>query len=190
MLPFCTIVHLLVTISISVFKTRRFDRICLISLSLMRGIHFSSFQHNIFKNRQQSILRNTINKAYVKAMKLSIYWSIDIPNFTYGHKLWVMTKRTRLGYKWWNWAFSEGCLGSSWETGWGSQTFQRGSEYCIERSQLRWFGRLSRMPPGCILGEMFRACWTGKRPRGRPRTHCRGYISRNWLGRKWMVGWI
>ena len=48
----------------------------------------------------------------------------------------------------------------------------------IERSQLRWFGHLTRMPPGRLLGEVFRACPTGRRPRGRPRTRWRDYISR------------
>uniref|UniRef100_A0A3P9B3B7 Ubiquitin-like domain-containing protein n=1 Tax=Maylandia zebra TaxID=106582 RepID=A0A3P9B3B7_9CICH len=32
------------------------------------------------------------------------------------------------------------------------------------------------MPPG--LGEVFRACPTGRNPRGRPRTHWRDYITR------------
>ena len=48
----------------------------------------------------------------------------------------------------------------------------------IERSQLRWFGHLARMPPGRLPGEVFRACPTGRRPRGRPRTRWRDYISR------------
>ncbi|KAK3566905.1 hypothetical protein QTP86_004875 [Hemibagrus guttatus] len=48
----------------------------------------------------------------------------------------------------------------------------------IERGQLRWLGHLFRMPPGRLPGEVFRACPTGKRPRGRPRTRWRGYVSR------------
>ncbi|KAK3514344.1 hypothetical protein QTP70_015871, partial [Hemibagrus guttatus] len=48
----------------------------------------------------------------------------------------------------------------------------------IERGQLRWLGHLFRMPPGCLPGEVFRACPTGKRPRGRPRTHWRDYVFR------------
>ncbi|CAI5678752.1 unnamed protein product [Oreochromis niloticus] len=40
------------------------------------------------------------------------------------------------------------------------------------------FGHLTRMPPGRLLGEVFRACPTGRRPRGRPRTRWRDYISR------------
>ena len=47
----------------------------------------------------------------------------------------------------------------------------------VERSQLRWFGHLSRMPAGCLPREVYQACPTGKRPRGRPRIRWRNYIS-------------
>lgn len=29
---------------------------------------------------------------------------------------------------------------------------------CIKRIQLRWFGHLTRMPPGNLLGEVLQAC--------------------------------
>uniref|UniRef100_A0A672GMW1 DDE Tnp4 domain-containing protein n=1 Tax=Salarias fasciatus TaxID=181472 RepID=A0A672GMW1_SALFA len=48
----------------------------------------------------------------------------------------------------------------------------------IERNQLRWLGHLFRMPPGRLPREVFRACPTGRRPRGRPRTRWRDYVSR------------
>ncbi|KAJ7998063.1 hypothetical protein DPEC_G00218650 [Dallia pectoralis] len=48
---------------------------------------------------------------------------------------------------------------------------------CIERSQLRWFGHLVRMPPGRLPREVFQARPAGRRPRGRPRTRWRDYIS-------------
>ena len=40
-------------------------------------------------------------------------------------------------------------------------------------------GHLVRMPPGRLPGEVFRARPTGRRPRGRPRTRWRDYVS--WL---------
>ncbi|KAK3522355.1 hypothetical protein QTP86_007643 [Hemibagrus guttatus] len=49
----------------------------------------------------------------------------------------------------------------------------------IERGQLRWLGHLFRMPLERLPGEVFWACPTGKRPRGRPRTRWRDYVS--WL---------
>ena len=48
---------------------------------------------------------------------------------------------------------------------------------CVERSQLRWFRHLMRMPPGRLPREVFLARPTGRRPRGRPRTRWRDYIS-------------
>lgn len=47
----------------------------------------------------------------------------------------------------------------------------------IERSMLRWLGHLIRMPPTLLLGEVFQACPTGRRSRGRRSTHCRDYFS-------------
>ncbi|TWW61317.1 hypothetical protein D4764_05G0014070 [Takifugu flavidus] len=48
----------------------------------------------------------------------------------------------------------------------------------VERSQMGWLGHLVRMPPGRLPGEVFRACPSGKRPPGRPRTRWRDYVSR------------
>ncbi|KAK0137740.1 hypothetical protein N1851_026044 [Merluccius polli] len=48
----------------------------------------------------------------------------------------------------------------------------------VERSQMRWLVHLVRMPPGRLPGEVFRARPTGRRPRGRPRTRWRNYVSR------------
>ena len=47
----------------------------------------------------------------------------------------------------------------------------------IERSQLRWPGHLYRIPPGCLPREVFLACPTGRRPRGRPRTRWSDYVA-------------
>ena len=48
---------------------------------------------------------------------------------------------------------------------------------CVEKSQLRWFGHLMRIPPGRLPREVFLARPTGRRPRGRPKTRWRDYIS-------------
>ena len=53
---------------------------------------------------------------------------------------------------------------------------------CVERSQLRWFGHLVRMPPGRFPREVFQACPAGRRPRGRSRIRWRDYISNTGLG--------
>ncbi|TWW57360.1 hypothetical protein D4764_07G0000790, partial [Takifugu flavidus] len=48
----------------------------------------------------------------------------------------------------------------------------------VERNQMRWLGHLVRMPPGRLPGEVSRACPSGRRPPGRPRTRWRDYVSR------------
>ena len=52
----------------------------------------------------------------------------------------------------------------------------------VERSWMRWFGHLMRMPLGCFPRVVVLAHPTG-RPRGRPRTRWRDYIS--WPGSAW-----
>ena len=49
---------------------------------------------------------------------------------------------------------------------------------CIERSHLRGFGPLVRMPPGCLIGEVFQACPSRRKPWGRPGE----ILSLGWLG--------
>ena len=46
-----------------------------------------------------------------------------------------------------------------------------------KRSQMRCFGPLVRMPPGCLPGEVFRARLTISRPPGRPRSRWMDYVS-------------
>ncbi|KAK3509992.1 hypothetical protein QTP70_024336, partial [Hemibagrus guttatus] len=100
----------------------------------------------------QSMYRSVVvKKELSQKAKLSIYQSIYVPTLTYGHELWVMTEREELGV--------EPLL------------------LHIERGQLRWLGHLFRMPLERLPGEVFRACPTGKRPRGRPRTPWRDYVS-------------
>ncbi len=48
----------------------------------------------------------------------------------------------------------------------------------VEGSQLRWLGHRYRMPSGRLLGKVFRACPTGRRRRGKPRTRWRDYVAR------------
>ncbi|KAL7865252.1 hypothetical protein SRHO_G00104990 [Serrasalmus rhombeus] len=52
-----------------------------------------------------------------------------------------------------------------------------GRVWFLERSQLRWFGHLVRMPPGRLSREVLQASPPGRRPRGRPRTCWRDYIA-------------
>ncbi|KAK3529325.1 hypothetical protein QTP70_029151 [Hemibagrus guttatus] len=115
--------------------------------------------------------------------KLSIYQSLYVPTLTYGHELWVMTERVRSRIQAAEMSFLRRVAGRSLRDRVRSSVTREelGVEPLllhIERGQLRWLGHLFQMPPGRLPGEVFWACPTGKRPRGRPRTRWRDYVSR------------
>ncbi|KAK7922730.1 hypothetical protein WMY93_009632 [Mugilogobius chulae] len=124
-----------------------------------------------------------VKKELSRKAKLSIYRSIYVPTLTYGHELWVMTERTRSRIQAVEMSFLRRVAGRSLRDRVRSSVTREelGVEPLllhVERSQLRWLGHLFRMPPGRLPGEVFRACPTGRRPRGRPRTRWRDYVSR------------
>ncbi|KAK3537481.1 hypothetical protein QTP70_012107 [Hemibagrus guttatus] len=122
-----------------------------------------------------------VKKELSRKAKLSIYQSIYVPTLTYGHELWVMTERVRSWIQAAEMSFLRRVAGHSLRDRVRSSVTREelGVEPLllhIERGQLRWLGHLFRMPPGRLPGEVFRACPTGKRPRGRPRTRWRDYV--------------
>ncbi|KAK3522454.1 hypothetical protein QTP86_011000 [Hemibagrus guttatus] len=124
-----------------------------------------------------------VKKELSRKAKLLIHQSIYVPTLTYGHELWVMTERIRSRIQAAKTSFLRRVAGRSLRDRVRSSVTQDelGVEPLllhIERGQLSWLGHLFRMPPGCLPGEVFRECPTGKRPRGRPRTRWRDYVSR------------
>ncbi|KAK3517717.1 hypothetical protein QTP70_016386 [Hemibagrus guttatus] len=124
-----------------------------------------------------------VKKELSRKAKLSIYQSSYAPTLTYGHELWVMTERVRSRIQAAEMCFLRRVAGRSLRDRVRSSVTREelGVEPLllhIERGQLRWLGHLFRMPPGRLPGEVFRACPTGKRPRGRPRTRWRDYVFR------------
>ncbi|XP_042604086.1 uncharacterized protein LOC122141275 [Cyprinus carpio] len=124
-----------------------------------------------------------VKKELSCKLKLSIYLSIYVPTLTYGHELWVMTERTRSRIQAAEMSFLHRVAGCSLREGLRSLTTREELRIKllllhIERSQLRGLGHLFRMPPGRLPGEVFRARPTGRRPRGRPRTRWRDFVSR------------
>ncbi|KAK3561572.1 hypothetical protein QTP86_010655 [Hemibagrus guttatus] len=124
-----------------------------------------------------------VKKELSRKVKLSIYQSIYVPTLTYGHELWVMTERVRSRIQAAEMSFLRRVAGRSLRDRVRSSVTREelGVEPLllhIERGQLRWLGHLFRMPLGRLPGEVFRACPTGKRPRGRPRTRWRDYVFR------------
>ncbi|KAK0135552.1 hypothetical protein N1851_028597 [Merluccius polli] len=120
-----------------------------------------------------------VKRELSQKAKLSIYQSIYVPVLTYGHELWVMTERTWVQAA--EMSFLHRVAGLSLRDRVRSSVIQEelGVDPLllrVERSQMRWLGH--RMPPRCLPGEVFRARPTGRRPRGRPRTRWRDYVSR------------
>ncbi|KAF7654265.1 hypothetical protein LDENG_00072170, partial [Lucifuga dentata] len=125
-----------------------------------------------------------VKRELSQKARLTIYQSIYVPILTYGHELWVMTERTRSQIQAAEMRFLCRVSGLTLRDRVRSLDIQEGLGVeplllHIERSQLRWFRHLVRMDPGRLPREVFQARPTGKRPRGRPRTCCRDYIS--WL---------
>ncbi|KAK3556338.1 hypothetical protein QTP70_007102 [Hemibagrus guttatus] len=122
-----------------------------------------------------------VKKELSRKAKLSIYQSIYVPTLTYGHELWVMTKRVRSRIQVAEMSFLRRVAGRSLRDRVRSSVTREGLGVeplllHIKRGQLRWLGHLLQIPPGRLPGEVFRACPTGKRPRGRPRTRWRDYV--------------
>ncbi|KAK3540844.1 hypothetical protein QTP86_002355 [Hemibagrus guttatus] len=117
-----------------------------------------------------------VKKELSRKAKLSIYQSIYVPTLTYGHELWVMTERIRSRIQAAKMSFLRRVAGCSFRDRVRTSVTREelGVEPLllhIERGQLRWLGHLFRMPLGRLPGEVFRACHTGKRPRGRRSTY-------------------
>jgi hypothetical protein len=131
----------------------------------------------------RSLYRTVVVKRELsRGAKLSIYRSIYVPTLTYGHEIWVMTERTRSRIQAAEMSFLRRVAGRTLRDRVRSSVTREelGVESLllhVERSQLRWLGHLFRMPPGRLPREVFQACPIGRRPRGRPRTRWRDYVS-------------
>ena len=114
----------------------------------------------------RSLYRTVVTKRELShKAKLSIYWSIDrsifVPILTYCHEGWVMTERTRSRVQAAEMSFVRRVAGFSLRDRVRSLVIREelGLEpllLCLERSQLRWFGHLVRMPIGAFLGRCSR----------------------------------
>ena len=116
-----------------------------------------------------------------KKAKLSVFKAVFVPILTYGHESWVMTEKMRSQVKASKLRFLLRIEGVT--------LFYkvRISEILkslnieplllrIERSQLRWFGHVSRMPQERLPNQALLAKANGRRPVGLPRTRWTDYI--------------
>ncbi|TWW73181.1 hypothetical protein D4764_15G0005750 [Takifugu flavidus] len=104
-----------------------------------------------------------VKKELSRKAKLSIYRSIYIPVLTYGHQRWVMTERTRSRIQAAEMSFLPREARLSVRDRVRSSDIREGLG--VEPLLLH------------IERKVFQTCPTGRRPRGRPRTKWRDYIS-------------
>ncbi|XP_051931184.1 uncharacterized protein LOC127607121 [Hippocampus zosterae] len=131
----------------------------------------------------RTLYRSVVEKKELsQRAKRSIYRSIYVPAIIYGHELWVVTERTRSRIQVAKMSFLRRVSGLSLRDKVRSSVIREGLRvepllHHIERSHMRWLAHVIRMPPERLPGEVLRTCPTGRRPRGQPRTHRRGYIT-------------
>ena len=133
--------------------------------AIMRALHYS-----VVMKRELS-----------KKAKLSIFKAVFVPIFTYGHESWVMTERMRSQGQASEMRFLRRIEGVTLFNKVRSSEIRKSLNIeplllQIERSQLRWFGHVSRMPQERLPKQALHAKANGRRPVGRPRTRWTDYI--------------
>ena len=102
-------------------------------------------------------------------------------SLTYGHESWVMTERMRSQVQASEMRFLRRIEGVTLFNKVRSSEIRKSLNIKplllrIERSQLRWFGHVSRMPQERLPKQALHAKPNGRRPVGRPRTRWTDYI--------------
>ena len=133
--------------------------------AVMRALHYS-----VVMKRELS-----------KKAKLSIFKAVFVPFLINGHESWVMIKRVRLQVQASEMRFLRRIDGVTLFNKVCSSEIQKFLNIeplllRIERSQLRWFGHVSRMPQERLSKQALLAKANGSRPVGRPRTKWTDYI--------------
>ena len=134
--------------------------------AVMRALHYS-----VVMKRELS-----------KKAKLSIFKAVFVPILTYGHESWVMTERMRSQVQASEMRFLRRIEGVALFNKVRSSEIRKSLNIeplllRIERSQLRWFGHVSRMPQERLTKQALHAKANGRRPVGRPRTTVDGPIT-------------
>ena len=134
--------------------------------AVMRALHYS-----VVMKRESS-----------KKAKLSIFKAVFVPIHTYGHESWVTTERMRSQVQASEMRFLRRIEGLTLINKVRSSEIRKTLNIeplflRIERSQLRWFGHVSRMPQERLPKQTLLAKANGRRPVGRPRTRWTDYIA-------------
>ena len=115
-----------------------------------------------------------------KIAKLPIIKAVFVPILTYGHESWVMTERVRSQVQASEMRFLRKIEGVTLFNKVRSSEIRKSLNIeplllGIERSQLRWFGHINRMPQERHPKQALLAKANGKRPVGRPRPRLTNY---------------
>jgi hypothetical protein len=113
-------------------------------------------------------------KELSREAKLAVFRSMYIPTLTYGHENWVMTERMRSRVQAAEMRFLRRVAGVKRIDKVRNSAIRETLNVeplllKIEKSQLRWFGHVLRMPTDRLARRVYSSLPTGKRPVGRPR---------------------
>ena len=122
-----------------------------------------------------------LKRELSKKAKLSVFKTIFVPILTYGHESWVMTEKVRSQVQASEMRFLRRIEGVTLLDKVRSSEIRKSLNVDplllrIERSQLRWYGHVSRMSQERIPKQVLLARMVGRRPIGRPRTRWLDYI--------------
>ena len=116
-----------------------------------------------------------------KKAKLSIFKAVFVPILTYDHEFWVMTERVQSQTQASEMRFLRKIEGVTLFNKLPSSEIRKSLNIeplllRIERSQLRWFGHVSRMPQDRLPKQGLLSKANGRRPVGRLKTRWTDYI--------------
>ena len=133
----------------------------------------------VMRALQRSIV---MKKELSRTAKLSVFKTVFVPILTYGHESWVVTERVRSRVQAAEMRFLRKIEGVTLLDKVRSSEIRKSLDIeplllRIERSQLRWYGHVNRMPLDRFAKQVLLAKVKGKRPTGRPRTEHDGKIT-------------
>ena len=137
---------------------------------------------NVKSRKASAVMRvlhhsDVLERELSRKVKLSVFKSTFVPILNYGHESWVMTERVRSPMQGSKMRFLQKIKVVTMFDKHRNTTIRESLDIeslllRIKRSQLRWFGLVSRMPHKRLPKQTLRAKVNGKRPVGRSRTRC------------------
>ena len=113
--------------------------------------------------------------------KPSIFRSVYVLILTYGHECWIMNEKVRSRVQAAEMGFLRRISGLTLLDKVKSADIRESPNIeslllRLERSQLRWYGHVTRMSQERTAKKLLCSTPIGRRPRGRPRTRWRDYV--------------